>query len=339
VRLAVKPLDRRAWLLVAIALVPVALLSGTANGGSGLPLPLKEVALLPLPGPANRFDYQSLDPSTHLLWIAHMNAGELLAFDVRSRKVVFMVPAPGAHGVIAVPALGRVFATATDEQQVLTIDSHTGKVLARAPAAEYPDGLTYDPNNRRVYVTDEAGGIESVIDAAGRRIATISLSGYGGNIAYDAGSHQVLVDVQNLNEVAVINPSTNRITRRIHLSGCQNDHGLYIDAVRRLAFIACDQSATLLTLDLKTMKVTGHATLGPAPDVLAFDPGLRRLYVSAESGVVAAFGETAHGVRLLGADFLATEAHTVAVDPATHLVYFPLAGPNGEPHLLIMKPI
>jgi DNA-binding beta-propeller fold protein YncE len=296
------------------------------------------VALLPLPGPANRFDYQSLDPSTHLLWIAHMNAGTLLAFDVRTRKVVFTVPAPGVHGVIAVPSLGRVFATATDDHRVLTIDSHTGRVVARAPAAEYPDGLTYDPDDRRVYVTDEAGGIESVIDSRGRRIATIPLGGYGGNIAYDAGSHKVLVDVQNLNEVAVIDPSTNRITRRIHLSGCQNDHGLYVDALRRLAFVACDRSATLLTLDLRTMKVTGHATLGPAPDVLAFDSGLHRLYVSAESGVVAVFGETPHGVRLLGADFLATEAHTVAVDPATHLVYFPLTGPNGEPHLLIMKP-
>jgi YVTN family beta-propeller protein len=268
-----------------------------------------------------------------------MNAGVLLAFDVRSRKVVFTIRAPGVHGVIAVPALRRVFATATDNREVLTIDSQTGTLLARAPAAEYPDGLTYDPDNRRVYVTDEANGIESVIDPNGRRIATIPLGGYGGNIAYDAGSHHVLVDVQNLNQVAVIDPSTNRITRRVQLTGCENDHSLYIDSARRLAFIACDQNATLLTLNLQTMKVTGHASLGPAPDVLAFDPGLHRLYVSSESGVVAAFGETAHGLRLLGADFLATEAHTVAVDPATHLVYFPLTGPNGKPHLLIMKPV
>jgi YVTN family beta-propeller protein len=325
--------------LALLGLITAALSSASANAGSGLPLPLKEVALLPLPGPANRFDYQSYDPSTHLLWIAHMNAGVLLGFDVRTKRVDFQIRAPGVHGVIAVPELGRVFATATDEQQVLTIDSHTGRVLARAPASAYPDGLTYDPDVRRVYVTDEANGIESVIDASGKRIATIPLGGYGGNIAYDAGSHQILVDVQNLDQLAVIDPRTNRVTRRVHLSGCQNDHGLYIDAPQRLAFIACDRNAVLLTLDLTTMKVTGHASLGPAPDVLAFDPGLRRLYVSSESGVVAVFGERGHGVRLLGADFLATEAHTVAVDPATHLVYFPLTGPNNAPHLLVMKPL
>ena len=64
-----------------------------------------------------------------------------------------------------------------------------------------------------------------------------------------------------------------------------------------------------------------------------------RLYVSAESGVVAVFAETKHSARPLGKAFLAAEAHTVAVDPATHLVYFPLqSGAVGRPQLLIMRP-
>ena len=49
--------------------------------------------------------------------------------------------------------------------------------------------------------------------------------------------------------------------------------------------------------------------------MLAFDPSLRRLYVATESGVISVFAETAHGLRKLGEDFLATEAHTIAVDP------------------------
>ena len=46
-----------------------------------------------------------------------------------------------------------------------------------------------------------------------------------------------------------------------------------------------------------------------SPDVLAFDPGLRRLYVSAESGVVSVFKESGTTARPLGTAFLATEAH------------------------------
>jgi DNA-binding beta-propeller fold protein YncE len=310
-----------------------------AAAGAGSPLPLREVALVPLPGPANRFDYQSFDPTTHLLWIAHMNAGELLAFDVRRRKVVARIPAPGVHGVIAVPAVGRVYATATDAQRALTIDSRTAKVLATAPAVGYPDGLAYDPVDKRVYITDESRGIETVLDSRGHLIGTIPVGGQGGNVQYDPGSGHVLVAVQSRDDIAVIDPKTDRVINRVALDGCSNDHGLYIDSQHRLAFVACDQNAVLLTLDLRTMKLADRASVGPAPDVLAFDPSLRRLYVSTESGFITVFSETAHGLRKLGEDFLASEAHTVAVDPETHLVYFPLQGPNGKPHLLVMRPI
>jgi DNA-binding beta-propeller fold protein YncE len=313
-------------------------LGGPASG-AGSPVPLREVALLPLPGPTNRFDYQSYDPTTHLLWIAHMNAGELLAYDVRRHKVVATIPAPGVHGVIAVPAVGRVYATATDAQSALTIDSRTGKVLATATAVGYPDGLAYDPVDRRVFITDEERGIETVLDWRGQLIGTVAVGGQGGNVQYDAGSGRMLVAVQSRDDVALIDPRTDRVVKRISLDGCANDHGLYVDSDRRLAFVACDQNAVLLTLDLRTMTVTGRASIGLAPDVLAFDPVLRRLYVSSESGTISVFGETADGLHKLGQDFLATEAHTVAVDPDTHLVYFPLEGPNGKPHLLVMKPV
>jgi DNA-binding beta-propeller fold protein YncE len=286
-----------------------------------------------------RFDYTSLDPVSNRLYIAHMDASQLLVFDIRSRRIVRTIPAPGVHGVIAVPQLDRVFASATDARQVLTINATTGSVIAEAPAGTYPDGLAFDPVQRHVFVSDESGGVETVLDASGRPIATIALGGGAGNVQYDAGSGHVLVDVQTLNQVAVIDPKTNRIIRRVSMPDCANDHGLYVDSARRLAFVACDENATLLTLDLRTMTVTGHASVGASPDVLAFDGSLHRLYVSAESGEVAVFAESAHGLRKLGQAFLATEAHTVAVDPRTHLVYFPLqSGSDGRPQLLIMKP-
>lgn len=308
-------------------------LAATVALGSGLPL--KQVARVPLSGPPVRFDYTSLDPSTHTLWISHMDADQLLAFDVRHRRITKTIAAPGVHGVIAVPQIGRVYASATNAREVLTIDSRTGKVLARAPAGAYPDGLAYDPVQRRVFVSDESGGVEAVISASGHRIATVPLGGDAGNVQFDAGTGHILADVQTRNEIAVIDSRTNRIVRRIHVPNCSSDHGLLVDSPHRIAFVACDGNAKLLTLDLRTMSFTGTFDVGSSPDVLAFDPGLRRLYVSAESGVVAVFAETKHSARPLGTSFLATEAHTVAVDPATHLVYFPL---QGGPQLLIMRP-
>ena len=322
--------------LVLAGAAGAATASARAAGG----LPLKTVARVPLSGPANRFDYTDLDPTTNLLWISHMNASELLALDITTRKIVMTIPAPGVHGVIAVPSLHRVFASATDAHSVLTIDSRTGKVLATAAAGDYPDGLAYDPVERRVFVSDEHGGVETVIDArSGKRITAIGLGGGAGNVQYDAVSGLILAAVQTRDDIAVIDPRKNRIIRRIALAHCQSDHGLLVDSPRRLAFVACSGNAVLLTLDLRTSKVTGSASIGSSPDVLALDTSLHRLYVSAESGDVAVFAEGAHGLRKLGLAFLAPNAHTVAVDSRSHLVYFPLEDAGGNrPGLLIMKP-
>jgi DNA-binding beta-propeller fold protein YncE len=302
-------------------------------------LPLQVVARVPLSGPAVRFDYTSFDPATGWLWISHMDADQLVAFDTRTRTIVKTIDAPGVHGVIAVPALGRVYASATNDREVLTIESHTGAILARAPAGQYPDGLAYDPVERHVFVSDESGGVETVLNGAGHRIATIPLGGSAGNVQYDAGTGHILADVQTRNEIAVIDPRTNRVVNRISVPDCANDHSLYIDAPHRLAFVTCDGNGILLTLDLQTLSFTSMSPVGASPDVLAYDSSLRRLYVAAESGTVAVFKETGNAARRISIAFLANEAHTVAVDPGTHLVYFPLqSGSTGQPQLLIMKP-
>jgi DNA-binding beta-propeller fold protein YncE len=313
------------------------LASAVASGSAGLPLVV--VGRVPLSGPAVRFDYTDIDPGTDRLWVAHMDANQLLAVDLRTQRIVKTIAAPGVHGVIAVPALGRVYASAANVHEVLTIDARSGRILARASAGQYPDGLAYDPRERHIFISDESGGVETVIDAKGRRLATIRLGGEAGNVQYDPGSRRVLADVQTADELAVIDPRTNRITSRIPVPGCVSDHGLEIDPGHEVAFVACDGNATLHTLDLRTLQWSGQAAVGANPDVLAFDRVNRRLYVAAESGVVAVFAETAHGARPLGLAFLAPAAHTVAVDPRTHLVYFPLqSGTTGGPQLWIMKP-
>jgi DNA-binding beta-propeller fold protein YncE len=320
-------------LIAALALLAVAAAAADASTS----LPLEEVARIPLPGRAVRFDYQSFDPARHRLYIAHMDADELLVFDTRARRVIRRIQAPGVHGVIA--AGDRVYASATDARQAYTIDARTLKVTARAPAGEYPDGLAWDPVKKHVFVSDESGGIETVLDARGHKVTEIALGGEAGNVQYDAGSKRMLVGVQTRNELAVINPGFNEIVHRIKLAGCDGSHGVLVDSPRRLAFVACEGNAKLVTVDLRRQRATAITDVGDGPDVLAFDPGLRRLYVAAESGDVAVFAERGRALRKLAQAHLAAAAHTVAVDPKTHLVYFPLeTGSGGTPQLLIMRP-
>ena len=75
------------------------------------------------------------------------------------------------------------------------------------------------------------------------------------------------------------------------------------------------------------------------PDVLAYDSGLGRLYVAAESGVVTAFSTTPTRLHKLGQARLADKAHSVAVDSTTHLVFFPLERDPNKPGLRVMQPV
>lgn len=101
-------------------------------------------------------------------------------------------------------------------------------------------------------------------------------------------------------------------------------------------FVANETNARLLMVDLKTMRVIDTDQVGDAPDAVAFDPGWRRLYVASETGVVSVFTETTTGLVHDG-DIAVPHAHTIAVDPRTHLVYLPLQDVDGRPVLRIMS--
>ena len=317
-------------------------LGSPAWGGATAGIPrtapvLRAVADVLLPGPAVRFDGLSLDLRSDRLYLAHLGAGEIVVFNVRTRRVEGTVGGlPGVTGVWAVPALGRVYASVTGLHHVAVIDARTLRVTARIGTIGSPDGIAYAPDRQKLYVSDGSGGGELVIDAgAGRVVRTIPLDGEAGNPLFDPGSRCILVAVPARKQVWVIDPASDRVLGRFDLQGAARPHGMTIDAARRLGFVADQQAASVLIVDLRTMKVTGTVPVGEGPDALAFDPGWRRLYVASESGTVSVFTETGSGLAHEG-DLRLPYAHAVAVDPRTHLVYLPLQDIGGRPVLRIM---
>jgi DNA-binding beta-propeller fold protein YncE len=314
--------------------------SGTVPSASTAEAQLRLVADVPLPGSVSRFDYQSLESASGRLFISHMGAGRLVVYDVHAERVVGNPDGfPTVTGVLAVPAEHRAYASATGDHAVVVVDDSTLQIVARVPGPRFPDGIAYAPEERRVFVSDEAGRRDFVLDAATNTVvARIELDGEAGNTQYDPGSHCVIVAVQTVNQVAVIDPATAAIVRRITLDqAVRYPHGVYIDSAHRLAFIAGQESGTLGVLDLQQLQLRQVLPIGSDPDVLAFDPSLGRLYVAAESGVVAVFAERDGSLVQLGW-YRAPRAHSVAVDPATHRIYLPLADVGGHPVLRVLMP-
>jgi DNA-binding beta-propeller fold protein YncE len=294
---------------------------------------------IPLPGPANRFDYQSVDPAAGRIYMNHMNAGTTLIFDADSGKVIREITGlPRATGVWAVPSHHQVYVSAAGAHEVAIIDDRTLTVTSRVGDIRFPDGIGFAAGVDKVFVSDESGGTDVVIDPkGGTKRSTIDLGGEAGNTHYDSVSHCILVAVQTRNQIVAIDPVTERIVQRYDLAGSDHPHGFTLDEPGRLAFISCEGNAALLVVDLRTMKIVQTLKVAEGPDVLAWDAAWRRLYVAAESGVLSAFWLDGSTLRQIS-EVRLPHAHTVAVDPRTHRVYLPLENINGKPVLRVYEP-
>lgn len=304
-------------------------------------------AIVELPGNPSRFDYLSLDGPLHRLFISHMGDGRVVVFDTHDNRVIADLPGfLGDTGITAVPSINRVYVSVTGSLvnraigsgEVAVLNATTLHVIARVPGGRFPDGSAYVPGLHRLFVSDEFGGQDRVINTETNRVAgTIPLGGSAGMTAFDPISGRVLVNVQSRRLLAVIQPATNAIVKRVALpAACVHNHGLLLDDTARLAFIACDGNARLLVLDLHDWRVIGIHTLGKDPDVLTFDATRNLLYVASESGVISVFHVSGRDVRKLWQGYVGDDAHSVAVDPRTGLIYIPIRELDGHPVLRIM---
>src|SRR5262249_47967624 len=297
----------------------------TESTAESLPsgLPLRVLADVPLTGGTTRLDYQSLDSGSGRLYIAYLGSDLMTVFDVNKQAVVGDVKdLKHVHGVLAVPELHRVYASATGTNELAVIDDQSLTILARVPAGDYPDGIAYASKANKIYVSDLHGKTDTVIDAkTNQRLTTIALGGGAGNSQYDSVGDRIFVTVDGREELAEIDPNSDQVVARYPLTGCKGSHGLLIDSEHYLAFAACEDNSKLVVFDLQTKKAISTLSVGSDPDVLAFDESLQRLYVSAESGIVTIFDERDRGLQKVGEGLFAANAHSVAVDPSTHRVY------------------
>lgn len=301
--------------------------------------PLRFVSDHPLPGRPTRWDYMSLDARRSLMFIAHLGDDAVVVVSTKTKAVVATIEdIGGVHGTLVIPELNFVYASATKTNEVVAIDANTLKITARIPAGTYPDGMAYAPDVHKLYISDEHGNTETVVDVrSNKRVATIQLGGNVGNTQYDPASRHIFVNVQGTGELVEINPKTDTIVQRMTLADADGNHGLLIESALRLAFIACEGNDKLLVVNLNTKKIIAHFDLGEDPDVLAYDGGLGLLYVASESGMLSRFKVSADRIIKINDMFIGPNAHTLAVDPSNHEVYFSL-NKDEQPVLRVLRP-
>ena len=307
----------------------------TVGASGALGQTLKEVTKFDLPGPGGkRFDYLTIDPDDHYLISAHLAADQTYVIDLCTNKVVATVTdTPGAEGVEYVSELKKFYTSNAHDNTIGVVDLQQMKVVKKLKTEAKPDGSAYAAPFHKLYVSDERGKVEAVVDVTKDEIVkTLHFDSETGMPQYDPVARKVYVNLQDQDIFAVIDPATDNVVGRYPVGKCKGNHGMALDAEHHRAFLSCEGNERMTVFDLDKKTAIAFLPLPGGPDVIKFDPGLRRIYVACYSGAIAVFHQDdADHYRKLE-DFRVQHAvHTVAVDLKTHKLYTPEQEEDGKP--------
>lgn len=296
---------------------------------------LRKITEFDLPGPGGkRFDYLTIDTDDHYLISAHLAADQTYVIYLGTNKVVATVmDTPGAEGVEYVPELRKLYTSNARDNTIGVVDLKQMKVVKKLKTEAKPDGSAYAAPFHKLYVSDERGKAEAIIDVNKDEIVkTLHFDSETGMPQYDPVARKVYVNLQDQNIFAVIDPVTDDVVGRYPVGKCKGNHGMALDPEHHRAFLSCEENELMTVFDLDRNVPLAFLPLAGGPDVIKFDPGLRRIYVACYSGAISVFHqEDADHYRKIE-DFRVQHAvHTVAVDLKTHRLYTPEQEENGKP--------
>jgi DNA-binding beta-propeller fold protein YncE len=296
---------------------------------------LRQVSTIDLPGPkGQRFDYLTIDSSHHLLFSTHLGAGLLYVIDLQTNRLVKTFDdMPGIEGVELAPDVNKAYTSNWRENKIAVIDVQQMKLIKKLPTESKPDGIAYAAPFHKIYISDERAKAEAVVDVTKDEvITTLHFDSETGNPRYDPVSKRVYVNLQDKNVIAEIDPATDKEVAEYPVGKCRGNHGMALDSEHRLAFLSCEENDLMTVFRLDTHQPIAYLPQAKGGDVVAFDPGLKRIYVGCYEGAISVFQEDdpAH-FRKLGDVPVEKKVHSLAIDPTNHRVYVPEQEENGAP--------
>jgi YVTN family beta-propeller protein len=248
---------------------------------------------------------------------------------------------PMAHGVVIEPSSHLAFVTRSESNTVDVFDPATMLVVKRIPVADDPDAIFYDETNRLVYVASGNSHLATLIDPSTQMmLATIPLGGAPEYAALDVAAKLLYQNMHDSNSVAAVDIVKRAVVEGWPLQGCEAPTGMAIDEIHRRLFIGCNANAVLAIFDLDEHRVVATLPIGKGPDSVAFDPTLHRIYTTGKSGVLVVIQQDEpNKYKILDTVRLHYGAHTLTVDPTTHVLYVGYAGLLVNPRVAVFIPL
>jgi DNA-binding beta-propeller fold protein YncE len=125
-----------------------------------------------------------------------MNAGsgDVTVVDPESAQIVGTVPVGGSLELGAADGNGRMYVNVEDRNEVVAIDTHARKVVARyaLQGCDGPTGIAYDSAAKQI-LSACGNGVAIITARGGHRVASLPIGKGADGAAYDATRHLALV--------------------------------------------------------------------------------------------------------------------------------------------------
>ncbi len=273
-------------------------------------------------GAPERWDYLTLDPGTHLLYLAHGDRVDVL--DASTGVLVGRVTGipGGTHGIGIVGALGKGYTDDGEAGEIVVFDLHTFKVLRRIKGQPDADGIVVDPKTQHVFVINGDSGNLTVVDPkADKVIATVNVGG-GLEFAVADGRGKLYVNGEEKRELVRIDTRTSAVDAHWPIPDCESAHGLAMDTVTRRLFVSC-ANRILNVVDADSGAVVAKLPIGRGTDAAAFDPKRKLIFSSnGADGTISVIREDSPQTFTALQDIpTAITGRTMSIDPATGRLY------------------
>ncbi len=285
------------------------------------------------------WDYIAVNPNSNKLYLSHGTQVNIL--DKATGDSLGVIPnTTGVHGIAFNNALGKGYTSNGRINTVTVFDLKTNAVLSQIATGENPDAIMYDAFSKKVITCNGRSKDLSIIDAATEKVvATIPVGGKPETAVSD-NAGKLFVNIEDKNEIAVIDLSTNTVTNRWSLAPGDGPSGLEIDVATKRLFSTCDK--LLVVMDATNGKIIDKLPIGNGTDGAAFDPATKLVFTSNGEGTVTVVKEvSANEFKVIDNVPTKKGARTICIDVSTHKLYLPTAdfeaqaaGEKGRPKMI-----
>ncbi|HWS67174.1 MAG TPA: hypothetical protein VN325_30775 [Steroidobacteraceae bacterium] len=328
--------------IAAVAVVGYLIYPGTPSHASSLvfqgyvPLPSEKVLSV--------LDY--LTVMDDKLFVTGESTGDVYRVQIRkdslptAADVAKLHGEPAAHGVVIEPSSHLAYVTRSEANTVDIFEPAKMTLIKRIPVADDPDAIFYDAFDKLVYVASGDSHLATLIDPSTQTtLATIPLGGAPEYATLDTATKLLYQNLHDTNAVVAVDVTKRAVAQRWPLQGCEAPTGMAIDEIHRRLFIGCGANAVLAIFDLDEHRVIATVPIGMAPDSVAFDPPLHRIYTTGKSGVLIVIQQDEpNKYSILDTVHLHYGAHTLTVDFTTHTLYVGYAGLVVNPRVAVFIP-